>query len=98
MQLYLSCPPPGGQKAAVEAAFCAEVAEELQKSLKEKTFFFGKYKNILKKVLIVGVVGVMIGIFIIFLIEFLDNKVKTPQDMEKYFNIPVLGVIPNENK
>ena len=54
--------------------------------------------NILKKVLIVGVVGVMIGIFIIFLIEFLDNKVKTPQDMEKYFNIPVLGVIPNENK
>ena len=54
--------------------------------------------NILKKVLIVGVVGVMIGIFIIFLIEFLDNKVKIPQDMEKYFNIPVLGVIPNENK
>lgn len=54
--------------------------------------------NILKKVLIVGVVGVMIGIFIIFLIEFLDNKVKTPQDMEKYLNIPVLGVIPNENK
>ena len=54
MQLYLSCPPPGGQKAAVEAAFCADVAEELQKSsskIKEKTFFFGKYKNILKKLL-----------------------------------------------
>ena len=40
----------------------------------------------------------MIGIFVIYLIEFFDNKVKTPQDMEKYFNIPVLGVIPNENK
>ena len=54
MQLYLSCPPPGGQKAAAEAAFCADVAEELQKSrskIKEKTFFFGKYKNILKKLL-----------------------------------------------
>ena len=41
VQLYLSCPPPGGQKAAVEAAFCADVAEELQKSrskIKEKTF------------------------------------------------------------
>ena len=50
------------------------------------------------KVSISGVLGVMIGLFIIFLIEFLDNKVKTPQDMEKYFNIPVLGVIPNENK
>ena len=54
--------------------------------------------NSSNKVLIAGVVGVMIGLFIIFLIEFLDNKVKTPQDMEKYFNIPVLGVIPNENK
>ena len=54
--------------------------------------------NILKKVLIAGALGVMIGLFIIFLIEFLDNKVKTPQDMEKYFNIPLLGVIPNENK
>ena len=53
VQLYLSCPPPFVQKAAVEAAFCAEVAEELQKSrskIKEKTLFFGKYKNILKKV------------------------------------------------
>ena len=54
--------------------------------------------NILKKVLIAGVLGVMIGIFVIYLIDFLDNKVKTPQDMEKYLNIPVLGVIPNENK
>ena len=54
VQLYLPCPPPGGQKAAAEAAFCADVAEELQKSrskIKEKTFFFGKYKNILKKLL-----------------------------------------------
>lgn len=54
--------------------------------------------NSSNKVVIAGVLGVMIGLFIIFLIEFLDNKVKTPQDMEKYFNIPVLGVIPNENK
>ena len=36
----------------------------------------------------------MIGLFIVFLIEFLDNKVKTPQDIERHLNIPVLGVIP----
>ena len=54
MQLYLLDSPSGGQKAAVKAAFCADVAEELQKSrskIKEKTFFFEKYKNILKKLL-----------------------------------------------
>lgn len=54
--------------------------------------------NSSNKVVIAGVLGVMMGLFIIFLIEFLDNKVKTPQDMEKHLNIPVLGVIPNENK
>ena len=54
MQLYLSYPPPGGRKAAVEAAFCAGTAEGMQKNrskIKEKTFFFGKYKIILKKLL-----------------------------------------------
>lgn len=54
--------------------------------------------NSSNKVLIAGVVGAIIGLFIIFLIEFLDNKIKTPQDMEKHLNIPILGVIPNENK
>ena len=54
MQLYLSYPPPVGQKAAVKAAFCAGTAEGMQKNrskIKEKTFFFGKYKNISKKLL-----------------------------------------------
>ena len=54
MHLYRLDPPPGGRKAVVKAAFCAGTAEEMQKSrskIKEKTFFFGKYKNILKKLL-----------------------------------------------
>ena len=54
MHLYLPYPLPGGQKPAVKAAFCAGTAEDLQKSrskIKEKTFFFEKYKNILKKLL-----------------------------------------------
>ena len=54
VHLHLPYPPPGGQKTAVKAAFCAGTAEGLQKKrskIKEKTFFFGKYKNILKKLL-----------------------------------------------
>lgn len=52
--------------------------------------------NSTNKILIAGVLGVMIGLFVIFLIEFLDNKMKTPQDIEKHLNMPILGVIPNE--
>jgi capsular polysaccharide biosynthesis protein len=29
-------------------------------------------------------------------IEYLDNKIKTPQDIEKYLGLPILGVILNE--
>ncbi len=52
--------------------------------------------NSTNKIAIAGVLGVMIGLFVIFLIEFLDNKIKTPQDIEKHLNMPILGVIPNE--
>ena len=47
-------------------------------------------------ILIAGVLGVMIGLFIIFIIEFLNTKIKTPQDIEKELGLPLLGVVPEE--
>jgi capsular polysaccharide biosynthesis protein len=40
------------------------------------------------------VVGLMAGLGLAFLLEFLDNTVKTEQDIEKGLELPVLGVIP----
>lgn len=45
---------------------------------------------------IAAVLGAMIGLFVIFLIEYLDNKIKTPQDIQKHLELPILGVIPDE--
>ncbi|MED3652380.1 YveK family protein [Heyndrickxia sporothermodurans] len=39
------------------------------------------------------VVGLMVGVGIAFLLEYLDNTIKTEQDIEKILEIPVLGVI-----
>lgn len=39
------------------------------------------------------VVGLMTGIGVAFLLEYLDNTVKTEQDVEKYLQLPVLGVV-----
>lgn len=50
----------------------------------------------LLNVSISAVLGVMVGLFVVFLIEYLDNKVKTPQDVEKYLELPLIGVIPLE--
>ena len=49
----------------------------------------------LMNIAIAGVLGIMVGLGIIFLIEYLDNTIKTPDDVQKYMGLPVLGSIPN---
>ncbi len=41
-------------------------------------------------------VGAVISIFVVLLLEFLNNKIVTPKDVEEHWNIPLLGVIPYE--
>jgi len=41
-----------------------------------------------------GVLGLMGGIGIAFLLAFLDNTVRTPEDLEKVVAVPSLGLIP----
>jgi capsular polysaccharide biosynthesis protein len=41
------------------------------------------------------ILGLMVGLGVIFLIEFLDNTYKRKDILEKELNIPVLGTIPN---
>ena len=45
-------------------------------------------------VAIAGILGLMLSFGLIVLIEFLDNTIKTPNDVEKYLDLPVLGAIP----
>ena len=53
--------------------------------------------NKIMNVAIAAVLGMMIGLFVVFLIEYLDNKIKTAQDIEKHLGLSVIGVIPNED-
>ena len=43
---------------------------------------------------IAGILGFMIGVFISFLKEYLDNTIKSYEDVEKYLELQVLGAIP----
>ncbi len=43
---------------------------------------------------IAGVLGIMLSVFIVFLLEYLDNTIKTPEDIEKYLGLNVIGIIP----
>lgn len=42
--------------------------------------------------------GIMISIGIIFIIEYMDNTIKTESDIEKYLGLPVIGVIPKNDE
>lgn len=41
------------------------------------------------------VLALMIGVGLAFLLEYLDHTVKTPEDVEKFLELPVLGAIPD---
>lgn len=53
--------------------------------------------NKMMNVAIAAVLGMMIGLFVVFVLEYLDNKIKTAQDIEKHLGLSVIGVIPNED-
>ena len=39
-------------------------------------------------------IGIVISIFIVLLLECLDNKVVTPEDVEEYWGLPVIAAVP----
>ena len=40
------------------------------------------------------IVGLMAGVFLAFFLEYLDNTIKTPDEVEKLLRLPVLGMVP----
>ena len=54
--------------------------------------------NKFRNLAIGGIIGVVIAIFVVLLLDYFDNKVKTPEDLENTLDIPLLGVVPFENE
>jgi capsular polysaccharide biosynthesis protein len=40
------------------------------------------------------VVGVMLGAGLAFFLEYFDNTIKTPEEVERYLGLTTLGVVP----
>lgn len=53
--------------------------------------------NVNKNTAMAGLLGLVASIGIIVLRELLDNKIKTEEDVRKYLDLPVVGVIPDYN-
>lgn len=51
--------------------------------------------NVMKNTAIAAVLGLVVSIGIVVLRELLDNKIKSEDDVRKYLDLPVVGVIPD---
>jgi uncharacterized protein involved in exopolysaccharide biosynthesis len=49
-----------------------------------------------QNILLAIITGLTLGIGLAFFFEYLDNTIKTPDDIEKHLNLPTLGVIPHK--
>ncbi|MBN2570226.1 MAG: polysaccharide biosynthesis tyrosine autokinase [Deltaproteobacteria bacterium] len=61
----------------------AEVPKQYYKPKLKQNFFLA------------AIVGLFLGIGFAFLIEYLDDTVKKPEDIERLFNLPYLGPVPH---
>jgi len=44
-----------------------------------------------------GILGIMLGVMLTFFLEYMDNTIKTTEDVEHALNLPILGVIPKDS-
>ncbi|HHY83620.1 MAG TPA: hypothetical protein GX505_13230 [Clostridiales bacterium] len=47
---------------------------------------------------VAAILGMMLGVGIAFLKDFLDNTNKIPEDVQKYLGLPVIGMIPRRGE
>ena len=50
--------------------------------------------RLVRNILIALLLGLMLGVALALLIEFLDDTLNTPEDIEQHLKLPVLGIIP----
>ncbi|MGA1794816.1 MAG: GumC family protein [bacterium] len=48
-------------------------------------------------IILAAVIGLMVGVGLAFFFEYLDDTVKTPDDLKRYFGMPFLGPIPHHD-
>ncbi len=50
--------------------------------------------NVRFNVAVAALLGLVVSLGLVFLIEYMDNTIKTPEDVEKYLGLPVIATIP----
>ncbi|MGV8983634.1 polysaccharide biosynthesis tyrosine autokinase [Clostridium sp.] len=44
------------------------------------------------------IIGLMLSLMLVFLIQYLDNTIKNEDDVQRYLELPIIALIPKQNK
>ncbi|WP_337961238.1 GNVR domain-containing protein [Caloramator sp. mosi_1] len=66
-----------------------DTARVVKKKVENKTLI---------NIIIAFVLGIMISLGLIFVLEYIDNTVKTEKEIEDVLGLQVLGIIPHHNE
>ena len=44
------------------------------------------------------IIGLMLSLILVFLIEYFNSTIKTEEDVQRYLKLPMIGLIPKQNK
>ena len=102
--IYISVKDTDPYRAAEIANMTAQIFEkEIQQEMNASIKQWSKAKvsenqapvepKPLLNIAIAAIIGLMLGVGLAFLLEFLDNTIKTEQDIENTLELPVIGVI-----
>lgn len=102
--IYISVKDTDPYRAAEIANMTAQILEkEIQQEMNASIKQWSRAKvsenqapvepKPLLNIAIAAVIGLMLGVGLAFLLEFLDNTIKTEQDIENTLELPVIGVI-----
>lgn len=70
---------------------CVEVLYDASEALVDEKPKDNTFRNL-------TVLGIVLAIFVVLLLECLDNKIVTPDDAEEYWGLPVIGIVPYEKE
>lgn len=59
---------------------------------------FPSNMNLVKQILIYLVVGIVLACLVLFVTFYFDTTIKSAQDIEKRYGLPILGTVPDYNK
>jgi capsular polysaccharide biosynthesis protein len=86
--------PSSSSGTAATSAAPGSVPNEPAYVFQDATAAVRSSNGVQRKILLGAVLGLVIAILLIFLLDYIDVTIKSPEELERRIGLPVLGIVP----